>query len=302
MTQKARTVILALVFVIALFILLQKTQSNMGLSPSQNETISNEFPSAPQIIDPNQQTQYQQTPATIERAQKMAKIILQEKQIGMIGMELPKEGDYSILNIDLKINPGCNPGDADAIAMELNAAPTHKLLATVEGMNTKDQNFSWEIPKDFLSTGKAEHQFKIKTGEEPIQFGFYLCTANSNDKTCQDKEVTDMNVIFTEHLTKAERLGEKTRVIFYQYLLMDTNGLSVFEEPPKGDQKISELKKYAQERKFQGDKVEQGIDRAKKELQTLLSMPIKLGKDKIKLELPKYDAAACARVTPGGNR
>ena len=40
--------------------------------------------------------------------------------------------------------------------------------------------------------------------------------------------------------------------------------------------------------------MEEGIEKAKNHLQTLRSLPVKLEKDSLTLELPKYDAVGCA--------
>jgi hypothetical protein len=232
------------------------------------------------------------SPETVAR---WAKWHLKEKELGMRSLSLPKAGKNSLLEIFIQVTPGCTPGDADAIAMELKAAPQHRLLATLEGMSQGLKSFSWELPQDFLSTGQAQNKFEIPATEEPLQYGFYLCLASSGEKSCQNKKIIDINKIFTEHLTKASNAGQEEHVIFYQYLLVDEKGVSIFQESPRGQQRFDELKKYAAERKFQGDNANQGIDQAKEALQTLLSLPIVLEKDHLILELPKYDARACAQ-------
>ncbi len=219
-----------------------------------------------------------------------------ERQLDMKSVALPKEGADSLLNVELKLKLGCMPGDADAIAMDLKAANGKVLLGTLEGMSAGTKSFSWEVPKDFLTGGVAKKQFKIAATTKPIQLGFYLCTAKGGDKTCQNKKVRDINEIFTEHLTNKPKAGEEERVIFYQYFLVDDRGLTTFQGYPKGEQQFDELKKYAGVRKFQGEKVNEGIDKAKAALTTLVSLPVVFNKDSLTIELPKYDVAACAKI------
>ena len=179
---------------------------------------------------------------------------------------------------------------------EYKAANGKVLLGTLEGMSAGTKSFSWEVPKDFLTGGVAKKQFKIAATTKPIQLGFYLCTAKGGDKTCQNKKVRDINEIFTEHLTKKPKAGEEERVIFYQYFLVDDRGLTAFQGYPKGEQQFDELKKYAGVRKFQGEKINEGIDKAKAALTTLVSLPVVFNKDSLTIELPKYDVAACAKI------
>ena len=134
----------------------------------------------------------------------------------------------------------------------------------------------------------------IKASKDPIQLGFYLCTSKGGS-SCQNKKIKDINEIFNEHLLAKKDAGKEERVIFYQYFLLDENGLSLFEKSPQGKQPFDEIKKMSQERKFQGQRVEAGIDKAQEAIETLRSLPVIFQKDTLILELPKYDVAACAK-------
>ena len=293
MISKKQIFFLAGTLVVLIFLIL-RNQSQKVENISPNSNIDTGTPQNVVIIPAP--TDKPSSNSTFEQKQitKYAKWQLQEKNLGLRGIELPKDGQKSVLTIEVKIKPYCTPGDADAIEMELKANSQNQLLATLEGMGSVKESFTWKIPKDLFTSGVAQQEFKISTTEKPLQYGFYLCTASSLDKTCQDKKLRDINEIFTEHLTKQTNLGQEKRIIFYQYLLFDERGVSFFEDVPRGEQKIKELKDYARERDFQGDKIEEGIDKASVGLQTLRSLPVQIDKNRLVLELPKYDPIACA--------
>lgn len=217
---------------------------------------------------------------------------LAKRAMGLVTVQPPKEGQDSLLNIELKFKRGCTPGDADAIELDLKAASSNRLLATLEGMSQGTQSFSWDVPKDFFTTGNAKKQFKLKATTNPIQLGFYLCTTRGGN-SCQNKTVRDLNEIFTEHLLKKPEAGKEERVIFYQYFLLDENGLSMFDKGRLGQQQFDDLKKYHRENQFQGQAVEDGIDKTQKNMTTLASLPVIFEKDTLILELPKYDPVVC---------
>lgn len=204
-----------------------------------------------------------------------------------------KEGNQTVLNVEVRVKKGCFPGDMDAIEMDLKAAPSYQLLGTLEGMNSGVPSFSWNIPKDFFSTGVSKNTFKLKASDRPVQLGFYLCTSKGGG-TCQGKKVRDINEIFTEHLNEKGNVVQEERVIFFQYFLLDDEGLRVFQGHPKGKETFDELKKLGQDFNFQGTGIPEGIDRAQEALEKIVSLPIVFEKDKLIIELPKYDADVCA--------
>ncbi len=298
MKQKQLFIFLGILILGAVFLIL-RTRSRVATLTQLPATKNSESAPIlePVIIDPK--TSF--TPPAISQAQikEWVKNDITERQLDMKSLALPKEGADSLLNVELKLKLGCMPGDADAIAMDLKAANGKLLLGTLEGMSEGIKSFSWEIPKDFLTGGTAKKQFRIAATKEPIQLGFYLCTVKGGDKTCQNKTVRDINEIFTEHLTAKPKAGEEDRVIFYQYLLVDDRGVTVFQGYPKGDQQFNELKKYAGVRKFQGQKAGDGIDKARTALETLVSLPVVFNGDTLTIELPKYDVVACAKIQEG---
>ncbi|MFM8316525.1 MAG: hypothetical protein ACKOA8_19770 [Deltaproteobacteria bacterium] len=294
MKQK-QLLVLGGVCAVVLMLIMLKTRSQVATVQSENalsqSPVSAIPPSSgsaeiaaiptPQLMSPQQVVEWEKKDLALRNA-------------NMTTLSLPKEGEDSVLNIELKVKMGCQPGDADAIAMDLKAAPENRLLATLEGMSQGTKSFSWEVPKEFLSSGVTRTQFKIKASKDPIQLGFYLCTSKGGN-SCQNKKIKDINEIFNEHLLAKKDAGKEERVIFYQYFLLDENGLSLFEKSPQGKQPFDEIKKMSQERKFQGQRVEAGIDKAQEAIETLRSLPVIFQKDTLILELPKYDVAACAK-------
>ncbi|NBY19513.1 hypothetical protein EBQ74_04560 [bacterium] len=64
--------------------------------------------------------------------------------------------------------------------MELKANSQNQLLATLEGMGSVKESFTWKIPKDLFTSGVAQQEFKISTTEKPLQYGFtYALRARS---------------------------------------------------------------------------------------------------------------------------
>lgn len=297
--NKPKTVtILAAVFGVAFVFLIFRTKSrveNLNLTNS-NEAVTavDEAPKKSIVLESD--SEFTRLAVNTKISEENTKWQLAEKRLNMKGTSLPKRGGEVLLNVELKKSPSCTPGDADAIEMDLKSAPENQLLVTLESMSRGPKSFYWEVPREFSTQGSANKTFQISVKREPLQFGLYVCTARLGTKSCQEKKVRDVNEIFTEHFTKKANAGKEERVIFYQYLLIDDRGLSAFQESARGEQQFNELKGYARERKFQGDNVEAGIDSAKNNLETLLSLPVAFEKNKIVVELPKYDAMACAQI------
>lgn len=216
-----------------------------------------------------------------------------EKAIGLKRMVLRREEGNALLNVKLTIKPACHPGDADAILKDLKAAPSHKLLAVLEDIAGNKKPLAWDLPAELFKQGHAEHLFKIPIKSEPSQYGFFICTAGSSDNTCSEKPTKDINEIFTEHLLKKPNAGRELRNIFFQYFLVDERGLAAFSGIPNGKQAFAELKKYTEEIKATGKTNRVELEFAKNAIQNIRSLPAVFSKDKLILELPKFQESAC---------
>lgn len=281
--------------------LFRNKKASEPMTSSEIPVVESVNKSEPQIIDPRGGLPSRMSPAQVKAWEKQD---LMERKLGFQNFNLPKEGGDSVLNVELRVKGGCTPGDADAIDMDLKAAPSHQLLAKLEGMSRSTVSFNWNVPADLLTKKTAKNRFKLKATQEPLQLGFYLCTSKSGG-SCQDKKVRDINEIFTEHLTKKPNAGQEERLIFYQYFLLDDQGLRTFEGYPRGKDHFDNLKKYAEERKFQGQNINEGIDKAQQALETMVSLPVSFEKDTLIVTLPQFDEAACAdlerKVKAGAN-
>ncbi len=218
-----------------------------------------------------------------------------EKTVGLKRMALPMEGEEAVLSVTLSIKPVCHPGDADAILKDLKAEPSHKLLATLEDLSGQGKSFSWDIQQSIFKDGKAEKVFKIPVKADSSQYGFFVCTANSSDNTCSDKNIKDVNQIFTEHLTKQPNAGKEVRNIFFQYFLIDERGISTFNRIPRGDGNpaFDNLKKHIIETNALGKPNHAEVDFVKKALKTNDSLPAVFSNGNLILELPKFKERAC---------
>jgi hypothetical protein len=189
----------------------------------------------------------------------------------------------------------CFPGDADAIEMDLKSSPSHKLLATLESLSDGGQSLSWNLPEDFLARGLANNTFNLPVRAEPSEYGFYICTANSSDKSCKDKVAKDVNYIFAEHIRKTPNAGKESRIIFFQYFLLDSRGLAAFASAKNNYKKFEELKFYGKERGIQSRKHDQEIEKVRNMMNTLYSYPFVFDGSTLRIELPKYNIEACQK-------
>lgn len=218
-----------------------------------------------------------------------------QRKIGLSTYPIPIVNNEAILDLQVSTTTACFPGDANAIAMELKSSPSHKVLATLESLSGDGKSLSWDLPKSFFSAGKAGHEFRLPVSSEPVQYAFYLCTADSSDTSCRSKTVKDINEIFTEHIQKNPQAGKELRNIFFQYFILDERGLTAFADIPKGAQRFEDLKKYLQERQSSEKKMDEVIGLTKKNTQTLASLPFQFDGKKLKVELPEYRPEACAK-------
>ncbi|NBW98675.1 hypothetical protein EBR03_03800 [bacterium] len=233
-----------------------------------------------------------------EAREKYLKVVAwdqSERKINLKRTPVPiKEGEAT-LNVQLTTKGTCFPGDANAIEMDLNAAPNHKLLASLENLSGDGKSIHWDLPSDFLKTGSATQVFRIPAGSKPAQYGFYLCTADKSDKSCQGKTVRDINEIFTEHVRKDPKAGKELRILFFQYFIVDDRGVAAFSSYKNEDQKFEELKLYLKDRGLDGQNALREVDAAKKKMNTLLSYPFVFDGKSLKIELPQYNVAACGQ-------
>jgi hypothetical protein len=218
-----------------------------------------------------------------------------QRKIGLSTYPIPIVNHEAILEFEIATTGACFPGDANAIAMELKSSPSHKVLVTLESLSGDGKSFSWDLPRSFFSTGKAGHEFRLPVSPDPVQYAFYLCTAESSDTSCRSKTVKDINEIFTEHIQKNPQAGKELRNIFFQYFILDERGLTAFADTPKGAQRFEDLKKYLQERRSSEKKMDEVIGLTKKNTQTLASLPFQFDGKKLKVELPEYRPEACAK-------
>lgn len=208
-------------------------------------------------------------------------------------MALQRNGNQAQLKVVLSLKPSCTPGDADAILLDLAKASSHKLLATFEDLSENQKPMTWEVPQSLFKEGRAEKVFLVPIKPDPVQYGFFLCTANNSDTTCSDKKVQDINEIFTEHLTKKPSAGQQLRSIFFQYFLVDERGLASFSKVSKGEKVFEKLKNYVNETHASGKPNRAEIDSTKNMLKVIDSLPAVFSKDKLILELPKFKETAC---------
>ena len=282
------TSILAVLLVLLFFGVAQNLSKT---HPQEIEKFKTNEP-APEVID------LQQSKSLMNQNSKLSfQALVQrdksEKSIGLKRMPLQVIGGEAHLKVILSLKPSCNPGDADAIIQELGAVTDHKLLATFEDLSGQQKSISWDIPENFIRSGKAENIFKVPIKPEPSQYGFFLCTAQKNDTTCREKEVTDVNLIFTEHLTQTSRADEVLRTIFFQYFLVDERGLAAFSKVSQFNDPFDKLKKYLDDIKASGKVARTEVDLTQQNMQTLDSLPSVFSKGTLILELPKFQEAAC---------
>jgi len=277
-------------FIVMVVVFSKKRESSVSVQETKNPTPSLLEKSAPKII---QDLSNPPTASSRAEFQSLIKKDRAEKEIGLQRMALPREGNQAQLKVVLSIKPSCAPGDADAILLDLEKAPSHRLLATFEDLSENQKSLTWEVPQSLFKEGRAEKVFQVPVHSEPIQYGFFLCTANKNDTTCSDKKVQDINEIFTEHLTKKPNAGQQLRNIFFQYFLVDDRGLASFSQISKGEKVYDKLKKYVDETKAPGKPNRAEIDTMKTTLKTVDSLPAVFSNDKLILQLPKFKESAC---------
>lgn len=244
------------------------------------------------ILDPNLPDE------SAEAKEKYLKVVSwdqSERKINLKRTPVPIEKGEAILNVQITTKGTCFPGDANAIEMDLNAAPNHKLLASLENLSGSGKSMHWDLPSDFLKTGIANQVFRIPAGSKPAQYGFYLCTADKSDKTCQGKTVRDINEVFTEHVRKDPNAGKEVRTLFFQYFIVDERGVAAFSSFKNEDQKFEELKLYLKDRGIDGQGAIREVDAAKKKMDTLLSYPFVFDGKSLRIELPQYNLAACGQ-------
>lgn len=281
-----------LVVLVALFLGI-KTKNIMSSKQQSEQPFSkNEI----RILDPKESSNEQnflsqQAKTQLERIQWDNS----QRKMGLSTYPIPIVNNEAILDLEVVTTGSCFPGDANAIAMELKSSRSHKLLATLESLSGDGKSLSWDLPKSFFGIGKVEHEFRLPVSSEPVQYAFYLCTAESSDTSCRSKPVKDINEIFTDHIQKNPQAGKEPRNIFFQYFILDERGLTAFADIPKGEQRFEELKKYLQERQSSEKKMGESIALTKKNTQTLASLPFQFDGKKLKVELPEYRQEACGK-------
>ncbi len=293
---KVILVLVGVVFIGAL--VLRKKRSSLETFKPENK-VAESAPAAPspEILTPEQ---VQALPRSQGNIQTIVQRDKMEKAVGFKQMPLTVEGGEAKLKVVLSVKPVCHPGDADAFIQDLKAEPSHKILASLEELTGKERKISWEIPKTIFKDGKAEKVFQIPVGPDPVQYGFFICTAKSRDTFCGDKPLKDVNEIFTEHMNKQPNAGKEPRNIFFQYFLVDDRGISGLTHIPKGPGNpiFDNLKKYVQDSKIESKPNHEEIELVKKGLKANSSLPAVFDNGTLTLVLPKFKESACL---PGPN-
>jgi len=217
-----------------------------------------------------------------------------ERSIGLKRTPLAFENGKALLNLEILTTPSCNPGDADAIEMHLKAAPSQKLLISVQTASQQTIDF-WDVPLAFLKGAKLTHQFTLPVEDIPKSYGLFLCTAPLEENHCNQAPLRDLNEVFTMHLRKDPGLSEQRVQIFFQYFFVDEIGLAAFSGFPK-PHKFASLKRYLQERDVTGVEAGRFIDESQQQMTTLLSFPFVFDNKTVRVQLPQYDARTCGEV------
>ncbi|MFM8269248.1 MAG: hypothetical protein ACKN9V_03585 [Pseudomonadota bacterium] len=244
-------------------------------------------------IDPSQRKSDQKMEE--ELMSKRIKLDLKERQMELKRLPLPRQNENSILDVEIYLQPTCRPGDADAIQMDLKAAPNHKVMVTLEPFSKGGTSFQWDLPSDFTNKESLSNRFVIPQGDKPSLWGFYICTGDSRDTSCKEKAVIDINDIFTEHVNKDPQAGRQLRNIFFQLFLLDDWGMVAFSDVPKENKRFEQFKTYAKERGLSAKESDPAIAVSEKNMVTLLSLPFSFSGKKLSVKLPKYRAAACSK-------
>ena len=198
----------------------------------------------------------------------------------------------------------CEVGDLDIIGKEMAHSPGAKLLFTIEPLMTGDLESPVikEIGVDKV-TGGSVINLAIPAGKGVRHLGLFICKDSSNDNSCRNKSVVDLNKVYNTYYPMngskppSDDYLASDKIYFFQYLMVQDGQLVVFD--PKGTVTAgNDFEMFLRDRLGSPIQARTVANRVTKLNDIILSAPVSFAGQFVRLNLPHLDKAICREVGP----
>lgn len=222
-------------------------------------------------------------PEESDRILKISRRIQTERGLLLKRTPLEIVDGKATIPFSIRVKRTCYAGDGNAIKEDLRRDPLKKLYLTFESVDGGKEIYPSELSKSFLEGGETGSSFKVPVTDKPKQYGVYLCTSSSGGN-CGSKPHLDINDVFMDQLNHPNATPPD-RAFFFQYALVDADGMATFSEFPASDQVFTGLNQYLSQERGLSD-VEKATNHTKEWTQNLNNLPLTTGNGKLGIELP----------------
>lgn len=217
--------------------------------------------------------------------------------------ELRPGEDVYHMNVMFRHELRCMEGDFDIIKREVLHARNPRLLLSVEPLGGSIGTFEpivHEITADDLVAGLF-FSFAIPRQERPQHLGVFLCLDSANSGRCSNKPVDNLSNVPLRYIKGARPKEDqdkplpsaRDRIYFFQYLLYDDGRVYGFDSL-LDDEEYPKLDAYVSDRVQDAGVSSEVIARVRHLNTTLRSMPARITRHAIVVNLPRHDRAKCA--------
>lgn len=211
------------------------------------------------------------------------------------------DGSYHF-QVKIRSEPRCMQGDMDIIQKDLRYTMNPRLLLTLENLGpvSEFEPVIMVLKPNELHAG-ATFTFKVPELERAQHVGLFLCLDNAGANSCKNKQAIDLVDVAnryvkgrTRRLLDGKRISDASdKMYFFHHFLIDRERLIGFDTTIE-DSDYSEAERYLQDVAQDGGVTSEVIARTKFLNQTIRSMPAKIRKRNVLLNLPREDQGKCA--------
>ncbi len=205
-------------------------------------------------------------------------------------------------SVQFYAEPRCMQGDFDIIRTELNYTTKPRLVLSLEPLGPDRGVFKsihHVITRDEFRSG-AKFRFRIPQLSQAQHVGLYLCLDTAETNSCKNKPVLDLADVGnryikgrTKRLLGGKRISEATDKLYYfHYFLIDGERLIGFDTSIE-EEDYADAERYLHDIAQDGGVTSEVIARVQHLNTKIRSMPAKIAKREIMINLPREDQGKC---------
>ncbi len=214
------------------------------------------------------------------------------------------DGEY-YFHVKIYSEARCMQGDMDIIQKELRYTRKPRLLLSLENLGPSSgafQSVTKVLEAGDLQAG-ASFTFKVPELLQAQHVGLFLCLDSAGANSCKNKPAYDLVDVAnryikgrTKRLKNGKRIPDATdKIYFFHHFLIDRDRLIGFDTTI-GEEDYVDAERYLEDIARDGGVTSEVLARAKYLNQRIRSMPAKIRKRNILVNLPREEQGKCAEA------